>query len=217
MPYYSDTTSGTSDTIWSTWSSTATTTSATGDYLIWRAWQTTSATATYTITTDTTTADIWGQWQRRAEINREAAVRARRLEINREQLAPQLTAEEIRRRAEVHRLAQEMADKALKESQEAAERAAALLDQHLSPEQRAMLKKSGEFEVESQSGKIYLIRKGRQQNVYSLDEHRKKTMQYCIHPDDNCPDQDTMLAQMLWLKWNEPEFLRIANKSRMAA
>ena len=39
----------------------------------------------------------------------------------------------------------------------------------------------------------------------------------CIHPDEMVPDHDTMLAQLLWLKCNEAEFLRVANITRLAA
>ena len=94
-------------------------------------------------------------------------------------------------------------------------RAAALLREHLTDQQRADLAAKGEFVVESGSGKLYAIKKGRAGNVYSLDERRRKVTQLCIHPDDLVPDEDTMLAQLLWIKWNEEEFLRVANKTRL--
>lgn len=96
------------------------------------------------------------------------------------------------------------------------ERAKALLMEHLSEKQKKQLIERGEFVVKSKSGKHYAITKGRAGNVFSLDEHRKRVNRYCIHPTDYVPDYDTMLSQMIWLKWNEEEFLKVANVSRAA-
>lgn len=102
------------------------------------------------------------------------------------------------------------------EMENSIKRAEKLLLSHLTPEQKAQLEKESKFEVESQSGKKFMIEKGRYGNVYSLDKARKKVDRFCIHPQDMTPDYDTMLAQLIWLKWNEAEFMRTANISKAA-
>jgi len=63
----------------------------------------------------------------------------------------------------------------------------------------------------------YLIKKGRAGNVVSIKDG-KPVEKYCIHPDDpEMPDEDCMLAQLLLLTHDEQEFLRIANRTRLAA
>ena len=100
---------------------------------------------------------------------------------------------------------------------EAEEKAEKILAENLDEEQRKDLAEKGEFEVESQSGRRYAVARGRAGNVFSLDEQRRKVAKYCIHPEIDCPDEDTILAQVLWLKWNEIEFLHIANMTKLAA
>lgn len=46
-----------------------------------------------------------------------------------------------------------------------------------------------------------------------LGADRKVQKTYCAHPNDQCPDADTMLAQKLMLENDETSFLRIANPS----
>lgn len=179
-----------------TWGSWATdTTSATNNNDdIYYIWNDATSTATTSITwatwsTATIPTDIvWTDWSSGYQLRTENAEEAR------------LQRERQEQEAAVER-----------------QRADELLREHLTKEQIEQLDKKGEFEVEAQSGKRYAVSKGRAGNVYSLDERRQKIAKHCIHPDDNCPDQDTMLAQLLWLKWNESEFLRIANTTKLAA
>jgi serine phosphatase RsbU (regulator of sigma subunit) len=135
-----------------------------------------------------------------------------------------LTPEEVRqnaRWAEQARQAREQADadaKRVKAKADAErERAMELLREHLDEEQREQLEAKGEFEVESQNGNRYAIKKGYAGNVFRLDAKRKRVTQYCIHPVDLVPDGDAMLAQMCWIKWNEEQFLKVANATRLAA
>jgi hypothetical protein len=121
-----------------------------------------------------------------------------------------LTEEERREQAD-------RAERLKADREEAAKRAKELLESHLDDAQKKDLAERGEFEVESQSGKRYAIKRGRAGNVFSLDEQRRKTAKYCIHPEIDCPDEDTMLSQLCWLRWNEEEFLRTANATRLAA
>lgn len=64
--------------------------------------------------------------------------------------------------------------------------------------------------------RIYRIRKGYSMNV-ELIEAGKPKIKYCAHPTDayNTPVPDVMLSQLLMLKANEGEFLRIANRTIM--
>ena len=185
---------------WTSWTTTSTT-SATSD-TAWVAWNNlTTATASTSVT-----VDAWGQW------NGNSFYR---------QQQPPLSDEEREaisaRAAELVKLEQESRQNAERLRQEAKERAEKLLRDHLNEEQLAQLDRENGFEVEAQSGKRYRINRGRAGNVFSLDEHRKMVAKHCIHPEVDCPDQDTMLAQLLWLKWNEQAFLKTANITRIAA
>jgi hypothetical protein len=98
------------------------------------------------------------------------------------------------------------------EAQQAQARAEELLRDFLTAEQIADLTKSNYFEMISGSGRRYRVYRGRQGNVY-LMEQSKATRKYCIHPDLAVPDPDTMLAQKLLLETDEAAFLRIANET----
>jgi hypothetical protein len=101
--------------------------------------------------------------------------------------------------------------------QEERQRAKQLLEEHLTKEQKNDLASKNEFEVESQSGKRYAIQLGVAGNVFKLNRDKKKITKYCIHPTDNVVDYDAMLSQLIWLKWNEQEFEKVANKTPLAA
>jgi len=83
----------------------------------------------------------------------------------------------------------------------------------LSPEQRDTYQKKGLFYLYTKSGKRYRIEKGRSGNVRLVNDKDVILKRYCIHPIEQVPDQDTMLAQALLLQSNEAEFLRVANAS----
>jgi hypothetical protein len=71
--------------------------------------------------------------------------------------------------------------------------------------------------VHSRDGsmKVYRVDYGFQGNVKLIGEDGHPTRSYCIHSDSRLPYEDQMLAQKLLLEANEPEFLRIANESRV--
>lgn len=96
---------------------------------------------------------------------------------------------------------------------EARERARALLHRHLSDRQRISLVQSSYFDVRTASGRRYRIRQGRVRNVDQLNDDGFRVATYCAHPGIECPDEDTMLTQLLWLQHDEEHFLRIANRS----
>jgi len=99
----------------------------------------------------------------------------------------------------------------------ARQKAQALLEQHLDEPQREQLRDRGFFEltVHSKGGeqRRYRIHRGRHGYVRRLDERGREVRRYCIHPMIQCPDEDTMLTQKLWLENDEELFLRTANAS----
>jgi hypothetical protein len=131
---------------------------------------------------------------------------------------PPETEQERIARLECQRLAIEQgrlkAEELQREQAKERDRAEALLREHLSEEQRCDLAAKKEFEVVSQLGKRYVIQRGYQGNVFLLDEYRRRVNKYCIHPD-NVVEADAMLAQMCWLKWNEEQFLQVANVTKL--
>ena len=101
--------------------------------------------------------------------------------------------------------------------QNAQKRALELLRQILTETQLAAFEKDQCIPVDAPSGNKYLIKKGRSGNVVSIKDG-KPVEKYCIHPSDyEIPDEDCMLAQKLLLEDDEAEFLRIANRTRIAA
>jgi hypothetical protein len=94
--------------------------------------------------------------------------------------------------------------------QDAISKADELLVSNLNKVQRIQYEKFGWFFVESESGKKYRIRKGRQINI-DVFENDKIVKRICAHPQVDCPDQDTMLIQKIMLEHQEKEFLNIAH------
>jgi len=70
--------------------------------------------------------------------------------------------------------------------------------------------------IESESGKLYRIHKGRSHNV-TLIEDGKRIKTLCAHPRPAVPNEDTMLAQILMLQTDEQAFLKMANASPIYA
>lgn len=184
------------------WLTSATTTVGTQ---VWTLWNTTTGVTSVT----SATTDVWPIW-----INTAGTA----LVTNNPWQPRQRTAEEMvadAARAESYRAERVKADG---ERQLARQKAQLLLDQHLSEKQRSDLAAKGHFElttIHSQSGerRRYRINRGRAGNVERIDENGKRLSRYCIHPVINCPDEDTMLTQKLWLETNEELFLRTANRS----
>lgn len=98
----------------------------------------------------------------------------------------------------------------------ASTRAKGLLIDTLDEEQAKQLELAEVFDLRV-SDRLYRIRKGN--TVERLDPSTKRCLsRFCIHPDytERLPDYDVMLAQKLLLKYDEPQFLRIANETRVA-
>lgn len=107
------------------------------------------------------------------------------------------------------------AEKEAREKAEADARANELLETHLTEEQRRQLKELDAFIVDLKS-KQYRIRRGWTGNVEEIKDGMI-VARLCIHPRDQVPYGDHMLAQKLMLETNEAEFLRIANRTPLAA
>lgn len=95
----------------------------------------------------------------------------------------------------------------------AVSRADQLLLSLLDDEQRDQVQREKFFELKV-SGRVYRIHRGRAGNV-QLVEGGKPVAKYCAHPDLWTPDGDAMIAQMMMLKTNEAEFLKIANRTAL--
>jgi hypothetical protein len=89
-----------------------------------------------------------------------------------------------------------------------------LLREHLDETQREQFERAGSFVVVAPSGRRYRIRSANTSNVRDETDGAN----YCVQfrSDPQClriPLEDLLLAQKLLLECDEPEFLRIANRS----
>ena len=153
-----------------------------------------------------TSGNVWYQWNTgtSAGITTTARVTASPSQQTPEQI------EANRLRAERQ---QQEYDRKRQEAAAADERAEQLLRAFLSPEQRKHLDEMSAFLVQSESERVYRIKRGRSRNIEELDENGKIVARLCAHPSELVPDPDTMLAQKIMLESNEDEFLRIANRT----
>jgi hypothetical protein len=93
-----------------------------------------------------------------------------------------------------------------------------LLEEWLSPQQRAQYKSSGSFEVTgSDSGTRYRIWRARQMNIEELDSDGKPAAIWCFLPEGRLPCGDVMLAQKLALENDEQAALAVAKRAGAAA
>jgi len=95
------------------------------------------------------------------------------------------------------------------------DRAEALLNEWLCPEQRATLERHGYFEVRGcHTGKRYRIRRGRNMNIEELGKNGAQVAVWCFGPTGHLPLGDVMLTQKLALETNEQAALGVANRFR---
>lgn len=102
------------------------------------------------------------------------------------------------------------------EEEEARRKAVILLEENLSPEQLQQFKDNKWFEVITAKGR-FRIRTGWAGNVDRVDDAGKAIDRYCIHPSEQVPHEDNMLAQKLLLEADVDAFIRIANRSPVYA
>jgi len=94
-------------------------------------------------------------------------------------------------------------------------KAMAILCEHLDRYQISCLVKHNYFTVRAESGKLYRIDLGHGRNVKLLGANGKTVAAvFCAHPRNayEIPDCDSMLVQLLHLKYSEQRFLEIANR-----
>ncbi len=92
----------------------------------------------------------------------------------------------------------------------ACERSLKLLEQCLSPAQRAEFARTSAFKVRGQSGQVYRITYGTISNVEVIGPSGAVCGRLCAAPAGTLPTPAVMLAQKLMLETREAEFLRIA-------
>lgn len=163
---------------------------------VWANWTAASASTTYT------SNDVWVRWCAGSVYTPVYAP------VNE---TPEQRAAREQRVAEARRV-EEARQAVLRAERDAADRRAeALLRAHLLPEQQEQLAQKDWFLLVSKTGKKYRINRGRSANVDVLDEHGRVVRSLCAHPRESVPDADTMLSQALLLKYDEEQFLRMAN------
>jgi hypothetical protein len=159
--------------------------------LVWTNW------VSVTNSASTTADSLWQAWNYQGTANYPTTISV-----------PRRTA------AEVEAEKQRWADQKRK-MEEAAQRAEALLREHLSKEQEQSLDRNGKFRVRGSKGGIFDICRG---NVIELDPHEpdgraRRIASVCIHARTAVPEPDNMLAKKFLLETDEDEFRRIGNFS----
>jgi hypothetical protein len=96
----------------------------------------------------------------------------------------------------------------------ASKRAEKLLFTILSPSQVKQYSDDGYFEQDI-GGRIYRLHANSRSGNVVLLENGKPKFKYCAHPEDahDTPIPDVLLSQLLMLKANEQDFLKIANRT----
>jgi hypothetical protein len=126
----------------------------------------------------------------------------------------QMTPEE-REAARVARAAQEAqwaAERKVQDEERAAAKARAqkLLLSVLNEDQKRDWVAHGHFYLHK-GDKKYRIKRGRSGNVELVDSRNEPLERYCAHPVESVPDEDTALAQMMMLLYDEEKFIALAN------
>ena len=99
------------------------------------------------------------------------------------------------------------------EAQVAVARAEELLLANLSRRQRTEYRRCQHFHVRGPSGCRYRIERRRVANIVLLHRDGSPSERLCVHPIEGVPDEDTMLAQKLWIEGGmERELIGLANR-----
>jgi len=99
------------------------------------------------------------------------------------------------------------------EAQAAVARAEELLLANLSRRQRTEYRRCQQFHVRGPSGCRYRIERKRVANIVLLHRDGSPSERLCVHPIEGVPDEDTMLAQKLWIEGGmENELVGLANR-----
>jgi hypothetical protein len=92
-------------------------------------------------------------------------------------------------------------------------RGIALLQEWLTPEQKAQFDASGYFDVIGcDTGRRYRVHHARGTNVHEMDDAGRPLMGWCFVPSGELVVGDVMLAQKIALETNERAALAVANR-----
>jgi hypothetical protein len=191
----------TSDWVWRLWNVDYTSASqirVVSADRVWRSWVTSASTNTsVTVDYETTSAEnanVWYRWNRGYAPSSAPVFNFGR---------PEETAEQ---RAERERRVREQ------EAERAAAkvRANSLLLSLLNEDQKRDWVEKGHFYLHVGDRK-YRIKRGRSGNVELVDSNNEPLERYCAHPIPNVPDEDTAVAQMMHLMYDEDRFIGLAN------
>lgn len=190
--------------VWKTW--TSSTTTATN---VWPVWTQGSPVACE-ITATSSVTDTWYQWTVIDGIGvRVPVMRPVMYEAPRRVVTPEQAAQEERWRQ------QREAEAAQRRAAEAAVRKKAeqTLLTLLTPEQEKAWREERAIFVTSQSGRRFKIKEGMTHNFHELDEFGQAIKEFCVHVsyESKCPPLDNVIAQLLGLKFNEAELIKLAN------
>ncbi len=212
------------DTVWYSWNQQYTitgcsATASTDGNLIWSSWNQDYGTGTCSTNTVTTvhnvirlhgeagwvTSDnVWASWNH-GFVNTPARVYGFPA-VHRE-----LTPEERAAREEEDRRRQAEYEVRNAEQKLANENAKKLLLSVLNEEQKRDWAAHGHFYLHVEDRK-YRIKRGRSGNVELVDPQTNEPLErFCAHPAQSVPDEDTAVAQMMYLKYDERRFIGLAN------
>jgi hypothetical protein len=186
---------------------------------IWGSWNeqfgepqgTGAATVATTQVSITSGTNTWVVWNRAYSASGSAVIQPR---MSDEEYQAQLRRQEEESRLRLERLRVEQVER-----DAANARAAIILEENLTREQRDELAAKQYFTMKSirpnGEERIYRIHRGRSHNIERVDAAGNRMQRYCMHPIVSCPVEDTMLTQKLWLQNPEleDELLRRANRS----
>lgn len=199
--------------------------------VVWRRWVYADCTATIdtscatvplgyydtcTSTSATQTA-VWVRWN-----GEETSTIASRYyitsacDVDDTETAEQKNAAILKRReeAELRRLeAEKRAVEAAQKAREAYERAEKLLLDALDKIQAEQYKKDKKITVQSKTGEIFELASAWSGNAVEITPDGKRLARFCIHPREQIPIPDLLLAQKLMLETDPESFRRIANRT----
>jgi len=93
-------------------------------------------------------------------------------------------------------------------------KASKILIDNLTEEQARSWRNRKVIPITAQSGKHYEVEGS---SVYELDNRGKRVIHHCIQPQLQIPVEDAILARIMWLRWCEDDFKKIAIPTRYAA
>lgn len=190
--------------VWPTWCAT-TNASAIEP---WGTWVYASSSGATTVSVTATT--VWPTWVSSAGMPIVPA----------QYVPPTRTAEEIAADNERLRISNEsykrQTEEAERKRQEAEQRAEELLLQHLDKGQRRSYRQHKKFKVIGGDGASFELTYGWAGNIREFKDD-KPIARFCIHPREQVPIPDNLLAQKLMLETDPARFRQVANRTPIMA